>query len=870
MRNHSLRGCLALAAVGLAGCGGPVILADAPEDASALGDKTDVALATWLKLPRAEQAELVAEWSERVKKQREDAADHPESVELLPDLRPPATLPVFREAVYSEKAGISLPPYLKPGDKDAGVALHLARLGDAEAARKVGDPDDRVLINYIETQPLERNYPEEWTQLVGLVVQSAELELAAGQKQGAVDLIQTHRQLGKVLDVKAAAGPLGAALLPLGRRALTDAAAAWRAQKVKKVDFAAGVEAALKSWGEVPAPASALKPGDSRDAVARLLQTKGEGRIVAVEKPTAVHRALDVLSLPAPSDGAAAVAAFFSADEQLTEIVVLYRFNAAQLFPKPENVANALLDFGIEGASPSLGGDLTTQDYSGGGGKYTVGVLTRCNAFGAFFRLSDGKEYGAELPPRARDFGGISLDRSFEANRILLAAEKAGPSVTVSGRFAAGRVAGLVPDPAPSSVSLRKEKDYDLVDAFKQSWSELEPASEIRLILGLWATYGPSGIAAGAGSDGEATVLSWTDARTRLTLRFPAGTTAADFIAEDRRGGESLAKRTHDAQTVDQTERKRRLDANKPSLRLARSLQLDDVQLGVTRAKVLERLPKKASVRRFDLGSDVSLVFNDARPKEAAYGPRQMFLRFGRDDRLVEIRVRYQEGAAGDDKNNPTLSAKFAGAYGAPQESPAPWADLWTELPAQDPPATLARWRDDRTVLTLQRDGGGAEAILRDWPPDRTLADVNDQLPPLTFCDRGAGGVALGDAKADVLKKFPNSKPLDDGGLGIPAAAGGVYDGLAVWFEGDKVARVVAQHAAKPTDGGDANARVSEAWGRDFNRLGWPRRQDGAAPPLLTAFAWHDDRVRVRTLAEEKNDGLRLYTEWRTWPAAKP
>jgi hypothetical protein len=131
--------------------------------------------------------------------------------------------------------------------------------------------------------------------------------------------------------------------------------------------------------------------------------------------------------------------------------------------------------------------------------------------------------------------------------------------------------------------------------------------------------------------------------------------------------------------------------------------------------------------------------------------------------------------------------------------------------------------------------------------------------------------VSLGDARAAVLAKFANNKPLDGDGVALTLPAGGPYDALAVWFEGDKVARVVARHAGKPADAGAAATKLQEAWGRDFAHLGWPRRQDGAAAPVVQAIGWHDDRVRARTLIQEDDDGLRLFTEWRGWPtAAKP
>ena len=62
-----------------------------------------------------------------------------------------------------------------------------------------------------------------------------------------------------------------------------------------------------------------------------------------------------------------------------------------------------------------------------------------------------------------------------------------------------------------------------------------------------------------------------------------------------------------------------------------------------------------------------------------------------------------------------------------------------------------------------------------------------------------------------------------------------------------------------------AKSDWQDARARDFDRLGALRREDGAAGSILQAYGWHDDRVRVRLLAQETADGPRLFTEWRFW-----
>src|SRR5262249_49171703 len=136
---------------------------------------------------------------------------------LVPHVRLPLAVPVLREAKYSAKAGISLPPYAPEDLRDSGLALHLARYGDVEAARQLVDPADAATLARIEACRCERNYPVEWTRLTGLMLHVAEVRLANADVDGGTELLVLHRQLRTLLDARAAQGPLGALLLGHGR-----------------------------------------------------------------------------------------------------------------------------------------------------------------------------------------------------------------------------------------------------------------------------------------------------------------------------------------------------------------------------------------------------------------------------------------------------------------------------------------------------------------------------------------------------------------------------------------------------------------------------------------------------------------------------
>ncbi|MHB1426978.1 MAG: hypothetical protein ACYC3I_27805, partial [Gemmataceae bacterium] len=363
----------------LSGCSSQVATVEgvAPEDTTTrLSDKMDISLADWLKLPRTEQAKLIEEWTQTVGKQRELARSNVETVQLLPQLHPPIVAVGFAEATFSPAAGFSLPPYLKEGQKDAAVALHLARLGDGEVARKLADPADNDLLAKIDACCGEGNYPIEWTRLVALLLQSAELKLANGEPDGAAELVLLHRQLRSLFDAKTAAGALGAALLPRGRTALTLAAAAWREPRWNKTALAADIDAALADWGDNPDSIFGFRFSIFGALISENREPKTQNWFA--QSPQAVQRALDLLALPLPSEGADGVAAFLDAKQNLTEVLVVYRPKLNELFPEPRRLALPLLEHGYSSdANPETSPGLTRQSWTGGGLSYEIAVLTR-------------------------------------------------------------------------------------------------------------------------------------------------------------------------------------------------------------------------------------------------------------------------------------------------------------------------------------------------------------------------------------------------------------------------------------------------------------------------------------------------------------
>jgi hypothetical protein len=195
---------------------------------------------------------------------------------------------------------------------------------------------------------------------------------------------------------------------------------------------------------------------------------------------------------------------------------------------------------------------------------------------------------------------------------------------------------------------------------------------------------------------------------------------------------------------------------------------------------------------------------------------------------------------------------------------------LWSDLPPQKPTPALYRWRDDTTVMTLQRDAGGAEVTLRDAPADRPNGV---ELPPLRFLSRGVDGCSLGDSRSSVLERWKITDPTttSDGGVVLPMTKSSPYAYVVAYFDNDKVVRVLTFHKMRPGfQAAEVPAALQEAWGRNIDHLGCVRRQETPGASVLGGFGWHDDVTRARTFALDRDQGPQLHTEWREWSPAAP
>jgi hypothetical protein len=832
-----------------------------------LSKTTDVDVAAWLKLSRPELVKIIDEWTTTLENDRQAVRHSHDATDLLPRLCPPVRFPVFQEAVYSSDAGFSLPPYLKPGKTDAAVALHLARFGDCEAALKLVPPADEQLKKQVEELRYEKNYPIEWSRLVGLVLSESQLKLAGGDIPAASRLVLVHKQLRDLLDARAAKGPLGEVLLSSGRRALSLAAKAWHEPARKMEPLAEDVDAALVEWGSTTGPMPALRPGATWETIAATVAQPLKGKVICIRKREELARALDLMAYPIPTDALTALTVFLDKQDRLAEIQFTYRSKIEDVYPGPAHLAYHLEEHGATPKSRSVEASLYQQSYVAGGLSFEAWRTNRSNALGGWVRVRDADKPLKSM--RAHDLrvvGPIDLERGFEANRLALSPGRPGPSVILTEGAALKKLGEGLSLPVPAGAVMRRESAHDLLAEVRLSWPAEQAARALEgLLPALWSAFGNAEMSAAEETKGAFLAFTWKDDRTQAQLVLPFDDKEAILTIRDRRSKDSLVQREADARKREESERKARLAAGKPDVRLPRSpgtvndFSLEGLKLGQSKSEAEAVLPTGKSCRRKDFADGVSVVVLSEPLRGSAYWARQIVLRYA-EDKLSEVRLRYQEVGGTRHKGESLLEQLSAGKAGAPEPIPPSWNGLWTGVPR---PGKLVavRWQDDLTIRTYQRDAGGSEVILT----DRTV-DPGKSQGPLAFVTAGVKGCRVGDAKEVVHAALKQPVALSGGADVHRQPANSPYEMILVWYAGGKVSRLVAVYRLRPgTKEEDVTAALGKAWGQDAAGLGALRRQEGERGRVLGSYFWHDDLTRVEAFVQNDDQGPRLMMEWRNW-----
>jgi hypothetical protein len=829
----------------------PAIRLDAP---------IDLSLADLLARPRPQLAQLADELAEQVRLQEQARHQGELSYTLLPDMRFPLAVPVFREAQYSAALKVSLPPYCAESDRDNAVALHLARFGDVEGALRLADNASAGTVKRLKACRLGKNYPVEWSRLVGLHLHTTQVQLATGDAEGARKLIALHRQLRKVLDATGQASPLGAVLLARGRTVLARASAAWR--KVGWNELADQVDRALAGWGKVPALTLAVPPGSERADVARLLGSQGTGHVVVASPPT---RALDLLALPLPATEVEAVLACFDGANWLAEVVVVYRPGLTEDYAYPAQLAQVIEDSHGAGVKESDPGEVRRRTYKLGRLGCDVAIVPNNTSVGALVRFGGKQSSGP--PALNRDLGVVDFDRSFEQNRVRFAPRQRGRKLEIAEADGLDRILNPLKALRLTRADLESDADQTvttrLVLTYAPDRRGLPALSQIALPL--WVQGGPMRFLEGSDEGSRSLSVVWEDARTRYRLRLPQGRFKSPTLEiSDRTSAHQQAQRSGRVTAAERDARRARLMDKKPVSRIRRVWE--GVGLGMSRSAVLDALPQGEGVVRRQLPDGLGVIFKEVREDSPGYTPRELFVRLGPDGRVAEVRVRYTDDPGAKERGGVVrLLAQIRSQCGAPWQLPSNWSGVWSDFPRREPTPVLYRWLDDVTVLTCQRDSEGVELVVRDCPLDH---EEGIPLAPFQYLPAGPDHCPLGSTRAGLLKKWKDAGAAERDGVLLLKPQGSPFDLLQVHFNNDDVVdQVTARHRPqwKENPGADRlAAAVQLAWSKQLRLLGWPRREDYSKRKQMQSWTSHDELSRVSIFWQESKSGPpRLYTEWK-------
>jgi hypothetical protein len=825
------------------GCGGgdsePPKPTEPPRSSrTILPDKQTLDLAALLAKPRAELATLAHELQERLAAQ-EVSRREGHSPFVNSKLNLPLVVPVFRQAKFSSAAGFSLPPYVPEGSKDSAVALHLARHGDTEAARQLVDAKDKTAAAQIAAFRFDRNYPVEWTRVVGLYLHDAQTQLAVGDLAGGQTLVSLHRQLNSMLG-KSSPEPLKAHLLGRGKRLLTQMAAHWRA---KDEYFAKEIEGEVASW-QVPTPRIAA---DAPIFGWFGQQLSPSSRVLSAQP----LRVLDFLELPVQHAGVDSAMAFFDERGRPTEILVTYS-NDVQTSQQPAQFGH-FLEESTAGRDSAINDDVRRRVYDWGQ-TCEIGLVPHSPVVAAFVRV----EFGSEPVSLRRTFGAVGLDRLFESIRVDVSLHRRSETLVLANAKTLGTVANPMAPWPIAQAKVTRDKEHDIVSQFWIEYNRTQgPGTLAKMAMPLWERNGAARFRAVDNKGKGYVELCWEDGETRHVLTIPnQRTQPLHFLAEDY--GTDPEQRDLTAVLGQEAERRDRFATRTTHARVPR--HIDPFKLGMFKKEVLRVVPNVRSVIKREISDGVVFTFSAEADPRAEALLREVSARWDDKGRVIELRARYVEGPAGHGKGLGRFLSSFKDRGGAPEVLPEA-GHVWADLAKGKAPGYTHTWFDDSTTLVARHDAAGVELILRDCPLDHP---AGVKLPALEVLPRGPAPWLLGATRAEILETVDGKTPSElDGAWVLTPTDKSTFNAVLVWFDKDRVHRILARHRIFQDQPDRAGQAVREAWTVELSRIGWPWRQYVERRQIIQSLGNHDDHSRVRIFWQEDRDGFHLFTEWK-------
>ncbi len=191
----------------------------------------------------------------------------------------------------------------------------------------------------------------------------------------------------------------------------------------------------------------------------------------------------------------------------------------------------------------------------------------------------------------------------------------------------------------------------------------------------MWSAFGNARIAAVEDSTGAFLGFTWQDENTRIQLRFPFDDKGPVLVLNDTSGKNHLAQRAIAVRKHSEEADKARLSAGTPVERLPRSpgmvndFSLEALRLGQNKTEAETLLPNGKSYIRKEFPGGISVVIVNTPLKGSVFWARHIVLRY-KNDRVAEIRLRYQEGLARARKSETLMEQLEEGKAGAPKVFP--------------------------------------------------------------------------------------------------------------------------------------------------------------------------------------------------------
>ncbi len=358
-----------------------------------------------------------------------------------------------------------------------------------------------------------------------------------------------------------------------------------------------------------------------------------QGRTIIAQTENAVRRSLNLLGLAVVHEDVQNVVAFLDADGKLVELLFVYKEGSKRIFQEPIDLARNLVDLDFTASELKTAGRLPSQSFTNIGLTYAVTLTRGSSALGAFVRV------GAEKAPAApslkldpREFGLLSLDRSFERNRIGLAPE-ADPAkkLQITKPEALAKIRLVVTDPWPAAVIVERKGETSLVESMTFRWSadrNLNLVALSKLVLPLWSAFGPARIESIESTTQGHLAFVWENENTRLTLRLPYEPSEAPRLeVTDRRGDAGIKDRLKVTANNDMKDRDARWEAENWLKHVDRTLPgagVEQIQFGQSKAeveKILKGFPESRMAPMDDGG--LNLIFYSNPAAGVTFWPRR-------------------------------------------------------------------------------------------------------------------------------------------------------------------------------------------------------------------------------------------------------